>query len=284
LNLNMWKRVFTMKISGNIKYHIVLIAALFISLMPIIFAISTSFKELSEAYSNVLGIIPIKPTLDNYLRAFNGLPLGRIIYNTFIVAAVVTIFKIGTSLLAAYAFVYFKFPGKNILYFLLISTIFIPFTITMIPNYLLVAQMGLRNNIIGVILPQLSDATGIFLIRQAMRLIPTSLIEAAQLEQASHLQILSGIVLPLIRPAVISTSIMFFINAWNEYVWPVLILKDTSNYTLPLALQLFISSEGGTDFSMAMAVAVITMIIPLGLYLVFQRYIINTFTSSGIKG
>ncbi len=93
-----------------------------------------------------------------------------------------------------------------------------------------------------------------------------------------------SIVLPLIRPAVVSTGIMFFINSWNEYVWPVLILKDKVNYTLPLALQLFISSEGGTDFTIAMAVSVITMIIPLVLYLIFQRYIISTFTSSGVKG
>lgn len=121
------------------------------------------------------------------------------------------------------------------MYFILISTIFIPFTITMIPNYLTISQLGFRNNIIGVILPQLSDATGIFLIRQAMRTIPGSFIEAARLENAGHLKIISTIVLPLVKPAVISTGIMFFINSWNEYVWPVLILKDKINYTLPLS-------------------------------------------------
>lgn len=273
-----------MRIDGNLKWHVLLGAALVISLMPIVFAVSTSFKELSEAYSNVLGLIPHDPTLNNYLRVFESLPLWQITANTFLVAAAVTVFKIITSVMAAYAFVYFSFRGKNILYVILISTIFIPFTITMIPDYLIISRIGLRNNIIGVILPQLSDATGIFLIRQAMRSIPLSLIEAARLEQAGRMAILANIVLPLVKPAVVSTSIMFFINSWNEYVWPVLILKDTANYTLPLALQLFISSEGGTDFSIAMAVSVITMVIPLVLYLIFQRYIINTFTSSGIKG
>ncbi|MDQ0203350.1 carbohydrate ABC transporter permease [Pectinatus haikarae] len=273
-----------MKIDSSLKWHVLLCIALFVSLMPIVFAISTSFKELSEAYGNVLGLIPHNPTMANYLRIFQELPLNQITLNTVIVAFAVTVFKIVTSVMAAYAFVYFNFKGKNLLYIILISTIFIPFTMTMIPNYLIISQIGLRNNIIGVILPQLSDATGIFLIRQAMRSIPLSFIEAARLEQAGIFHIMFGIVLPLAKPAVISTGIMFFINSWNEYVWPVLILKDTANYTLPLALQLFISSEGGTDFCVAMAVSVVTMIIPLGLYLIFQKYIISTFTSSGVKG
>ncbi|MEN6414130.1 MAG: carbohydrate ABC transporter permease [Veillonellales bacterium] len=273
-----------MRNNHDTLWHILLCTALFLSLLPIVFAISSSFKELSEAYNNVFGLIPHHPTIGNYLQVFSQLPLVQITTNTFLIAVAVTTFKIITGIMAAYAFVYLDFKGKNVLYFILISTIFIPFTVTMIPNYLTVSQLGFRNNIIGVILPQLSDATGIFLIRQAMRTIPYSLIEAAHLEQAGHLRILRGIVLPLVKPAIVSTGIMFFINSWNEYVWPVLILKDKANYTLPLALQLFISSEGGTDFTIAMAVSVITMLIPLALYLVFQRYIISTFTSSGIKG
>ncbi len=272
-----------MRIEQEWQWHILLGCMLFLSLMPIVFAISSSFKELSEAYSNVFGLIPEQPTLSNYLQVFSRLPLAQITANTFLIAAAVTLFKTLTGILAAYAFVYFDFRGKQVLYFLLISTIFIPFTVTMIPNYLTVSQLGLRNSLFGVILPQLADATGIFLLRQAMRTIPQSLIEAARLDQAGHLQIMRSIVLPLIRPAIVSTGIMFFINSWNEYVWPVLILKDKANYTLPLALQLFISSEGGTDFTIAMAVSVLTMLIPLLLYLVFQRYIISTFTSSGIK-
>lgn len=273
-----------MRIDGEAKWHILLWCALFLSLLPIVFAVANSFKDLSEAYNNVFSLIPEHPTVGNYLLVFSRLPLAQITLNTFLIALAATIFKTVTSALAAYSFVYFDFKGKNALYFILISTIFIPFTVTMIPNYLTISQLGFRNNIIGVILPQLSDATGIFLIRQAMRTIPRSLIEAARLEQAGHLRILTSIVLPLIRPAVVSTGIMFFINSWNEYVWPVLILKDKVNYTLPLALQLFISSEGGTDFTIAMAVSVMTMIIPLVLYLIFQRYIISTFTSSGVKG
>ena len=125
---------------------------------------------------------------------------------------------------------------------------------------------------------------GIFLLRQAMRGIPKALIEAARMEGIGSLKIMRDIILPLVRPSILTTGIIFFINSWNEYVWPVLILKSKENYTLSLALQMYISAEGGTEFTIAMAVSVITMIIPLALYLIFQRYIINTFAMSGIKG
>ncbi len=272
------------KINSEFGCHVILMMFVIISIFPIIYAISSSFKELSEAYSNVFSIIPNNPTLNNYLEVFKRLPFIKITSNTFFIATLVTVFKVITSVMAAYAFVYFDFKYKNILYFVLISTIFIPFTVTMIPNYLTISKLGFRDSLWGVVLPQLSDATGIFLLRQSMKTIPKSLIEVAEIEKINHFRRIKDIVVPIVRPAIISTGIMFFINSWNEYVWPVLILKTKENFTLPLALQLFISSEGGTDFTIAMAVSVITMIIPLILYIIFQKYIINTFTASGIKG
>ncbi|MBM4761150.1 carbohydrate ABC transporter permease [Bacillus sp. B15-48] len=274
-----------MKISRPLAFswHVILMITVFILVFPVIFAVGMSFKPLEDAYNNVLNIIPIAPTLENYVMFFETLPVFQITFNTFIIASVVTIFKLVTSFLAAYAFVYFQFKGKELVYFILIATIFIPFTVTMIPNYLIVSDLGLVDSVWGVILPQLADAVGIFLIRQSMRSIPVSLIEVARLDDMGHGRIMKDIVLPLVRPAVTSVGIWFFISSWNEYVWPVLILKTTDNYTLPLALQMYISSEGGTNFTVAMAVSVVTMIIPLLLYLMFQKYIIGTFTSSGIK-
>ncbi|WP_067727623.1 carbohydrate ABC transporter permease [Oceanobacillus damuensis] len=266
-----------------LTWHIIFMATVLILVFPIIYAVGMSFKPLQDAYNNVLNILPLHPSLENYITLFDTLPILQITMNTFIIASVVTIFKIVTSFLAAYAFVYFDFKGKEILYFVLIGTIFIPFTVTMIPNYLIISEMGLLDSIWGVMLPQLADAVGIFLIRQSMKSIPVSLVEVARLDNMGHRRIMKDIVLPLVRPAVTAVGIWFFISTWNEFVWPVLILKTTDNYTLPLALQMFISSEGGTNFTVAMAVSVITMIIPLILYLIFQKYIIGTFTSSGIK-
>lgn len=259
------------------------IVVVIIWVLPILFALGTSFRTLQDIYDNVLAIFPTSPTFENYSQLFTQLPMIKIIMNNFTIATTVTILKLVTSFLAAYAFVYFRFNGKKSLYLLLISTIFIPFTVTMVPNYLMLSKVGLTDHIIGVILPLVADASGIFLLTQVMRSIPYSFIESAKLENISNFRIMKDIVLPLIRPQVTAVGIWFFINSWNEFVWPSLILKSTESYTLPLALQMFISSEGGTNFGVAMAVSVITMSIPLLLYLIFQKYIIGTFTSSGIK-
>ena len=176
------------KINSEFGCHVILMMFVIISIFPIIYAISSSFKELSEAYSNVFGIIPNNPTLNNYLEVFKRLPFIKITSNTFFIATLVTVFKVITSVMAAYAFVYFDFKYKNILYFVLISTIFIPFTVTMIPNYLTISKLGFRDSLWGVVLPQLSDATGIFLLRQSMKTIPKSLIEVAEIEKINHLE------------------------------------------------------------------------------------------------
>ncbi|MDO4301022.1 MAG: carbohydrate ABC transporter permease [Clostridia bacterium] len=268
----------------QLGWHTLLAVIVFLMLIPIVFAISNSFKTLQDAYNTVFQVIPLSPTVQNYIHVFQKLPFVRITINTFLIAATVTLFKTLTSVFAAYSFVYFDFKGKGILYFVMLSTMFIPFTVTMIPNYLMISKIGLRDNIWGVALPQLADVLGIFLLRQSMRGIPKALIEAARLDNIKHLKIMRDIIIPLVRPSIISTGIIFFINSWNEYVWPVLILKSKENYTLSLALQMYISAEGGTEFTIAMAVSVMTMIIPLVLYIIFQRYIINTFAMSGIKG
>lgn len=268
----------------QIPWHIILGIMVITSLFPIVFAICNSFKTNQEAVNTVMSLIPQNPTIENYFQVFEKLPFVQITVNTFVIAIIVTCLKTITSLLAAYAFVYFTFKGKTLIYFIMLSTMFIPFTVTMIPNYLLISKLGLSDSIWGVMLPQFADVLGIFMLRQAMRGINKSLVEVAKLDNIGNFKILKDIVLPLARPAVISTGIIFFINSWNEYVWPVLILKSKENYTLSLALQMFVSAEGGTNFSLAMAVSVMTMIIPLILYLIFQRYIINTFAMSGIKG
>ena len=265
-------------------WHLLLLCAVFLLLMPIVFAVSNSFKTMQDAFNTVFQIIPARPTVQNYIHVFSKLPSLRITMNTFLIAATVTIFKTVTSLFAAYSFVYFDFRGKGILYFIMLATMFIPFTVTMIPNYLMISKIGLSDKIWGVALPQLADVLGIFLLRQSMRGIPRALIEAARMENVKNLKIMRDIIIPLVRPSIISTGIIFFINSWNEYVWPVLILKSKENYTLSLALQMYISAEGGTEFTIAMAVSVMTMMIPLALYILFQRYIINTFAMSGIKG
>ena len=264
-------------------WHIPLAFLVAMALVPVLFALLYSFKSLQSIYGDA-GLFTSGFTLDNYREIARQLPIVQITLNTLTVAVLVTACKLLTSILAAYAFVFTSFRGKTVLYFLLISTIFIPFTVTMIPNYITVSKLNLFDSVLGIVLPQLADATGIFLLRQTMRSIPKSLIEIAELDGISRMRTLRDIILPICRPSIVATGIIFFINSWNEYVWPTLILRSKENYTLSLAMQLFSSSEAGTEFTTVMAMAVISMLIPVVLYLIFQRYIMSTFASSGIKG
>ena len=273
----------TVPVSRPSLWHIPLVFLVAMSLVPILYALLYSSKSLQSIFGGA-GLFTSGFTLDNYRDIAQQLPIVQITLNTLAVAVLVTACKLLTSILAAYAFVFTSFRGKTVLYFLLISTIFIPFTVTMIPNYITVSKLNLFDSVLGIVLPQLADATGIFLLRQTMRSIPKSLIEIAELDGISRMRTLRDIILPICRPSIVATGIIFFINSWNEYVWPTLILRSKENDTLSLAMQLFSSSEAGTEFTTVMAMAVISMLIPVVLYLIFQRYIMSTFASSGIKG
>lgn len=268
----------------EIPCHILLIAAVVISLWPVVFMLSASLKELNQVFQSPLNPLPFPPTLENYQTVLSRFPIMQFVGNTFFIAFFVTLFKIITSLLAGFAFVYYRFKGREMLFNCMLMTFFIPVTVLIMPNYLFMSHLGLLNTPYGVILTELADGMGIFLMRQAMRSIPEALFESAVLEGAGPMCILRTIVFPLVRPSVIAVGIMFFINSWNEYFWPLLILKDKSQYTLSLALQMFISAEGGSEWGIAMAVAVLTSLPPLILYIFCQKFILNTFMQAGVKG
>ena len=266
------------------QYHALLLLAVFLMLWPIIFMLSTSLKTLDQVFEATLNPLPFPPTFDNYLMVLEDFPLFTYIWNTFFIAIVVTVSKSATSVMAAFAFVYYQFKCKEAIFNSMLLTFFIPITVLVMPNYLLMAKLGLLDTPYGVMLPGLVDGMGIFLMRQTMRGIPKPLLEAAVLDGAKPHQVLFKVVLPLIKPSVLAISILFFINSWNEYFWPLLILQDKMNLTLPLALQMFISAEGGSEWGVAMAVATLTSLPPLLLYGFCQKFIINTFMQAGVKG
>lgn len=266
------------------QWHVLLLLAVFLMLWPIVFMLSTSLKDLNQVFESTLNPLPFPPTLDNYLNVLQNFPLFTYIWNTFFIAIVVTVSKAATSVLAAFAFVYYDFKYKETIFNAMLLTFFIPVTVLIMPNYLLMSKLGLLDTPYGVMLPGLADGMGIFLMRQTMRSIPKPLLEAAILEGAKPRQILRKIILPLIKPSVLAISILFFINSWNEYFWPLLVLQDKLSLTLPLALQMFISAEGGSEWGIAMAVATLTSLPPLALYVFCQKFIINTFMQAGVKG
>lgn len=273
-----------MKIKSSTLWHLPLIIAIVLVLWPLLFMFSTSFKSMDQIFIATLNPLPMEPTLKNFQAVLANFPVFTYIANTFVIASLVTVGKLITSVAAAWAFLYYDFKYKELIFNAMLLTFFIPITVVIMPNYLLISKLNLLNTPLGVALPALADGMGIFLMRQSMRSIPKALLEAAVLENAGVLTILRRIILPLIRPSIIAIGIFFFINSWNEYFWPLLVLQDKSSYTLPLALQMFISAEGGSEWGIAMAVAVITSLPPLLLYMLCQRFIISTFMQSGVKG
>lgn len=271
-----------MKIKQYATHGLFLMIAIVI-IYPLLFIISNSFKPLQEAYNTITHLLPKTMTIENFRYLFDNLPILQITWNSFFIATVITIVKLLVAFFAAYSFTYCRVKGKKWVYLVIISTLFIPFTVSMIPNYLVISKLNLIDTKWGVILPQFADGMGIFMLTQTMREIPVSLLDAAAIDNIKQSKIMGKIIFPLTRHAITSTGIWFFITSWNEYVWPVVILRSTENYTLPLAMQTYISSEGGTNFTVAMAISLITMFVPLVLYIMFQKYIIGTFVSAGIK-
>ncbi|MDO4311457.1 MAG: carbohydrate ABC transporter permease [Eubacteriales bacterium] len=271
------------KSKGEWKYQLILIVSLIVMMYPIVYMIGTSFKTLSDIFSSGLNVFTANPTMDNYAQVIGANNVLRLLRNSFTIALIVTVSKIITSVLASYCLCFMNLKHPELIFGLFTVSMFIPFSVIMIPNYLTLSRMGLNNTLLGVALPQLADAMGIYRIRQSMRSIPKPLIEAARLDNVGHFTILRRIVLPLVKPAVIAMIIFFFINSWNEFVWPMLILKKEELYTITLALQTFLDAESGSAWGSSMALATIATMVPMVLYIFAQRKIIGTFMQSGVK-
>lgn len=271
-------------LNKNIFWHLMLLIFVIISLMPIIWMISTAFKTPQEIFGTELSIIPSNPTLNNFIKLEQGFNIVQIILNTFIVATLLTLSRTFTGLLAAYGFARFDFPFKKLLFFLCIVTLFVPIQVVMVSNYLLISKLGLINNFLGVVLPQFAHAFAFFLLYQHLIVFPEEIIEAASIDGAGRIAILFKIVIPCIRPALIAVSIIMFINSWNQYVWPSIILRKPEYMTLPIWLRHFMHAEAGLDWGLLMAASLIGVLPVLFLYIFAHRKIIDTFVSSGIKG
>ncbi|MEK3889066.1 carbohydrate ABC transporter permease [Bacillus sp. FSL K6-3431] len=265
-------------------WHILLVICLVASFFPMIWMISTAFKQPDQLFSDFLNPIPEPAVFSNFVHAWTSVPLGRYLANSFFVSITVTAFQLFTSVLAAYAFTQYEFKGKNMLFYLAVASMLVPIQVTMLPNYIMMSEANLVNTYAGLILPQLANGMGIFLLRQAFRSVPKSLMESARVEGARDWKRLWLILFPAVKPTVISLGILFFINTWNEYLWPLLMITNEDMRTIPLALQMFISAEGGTSWGPMMAVAVLASLPPIVAFLLVQKHVISSFMHSGVKG
>lgn len=246
---------------------------------PIYWLYATSLRAPNDIYS--LSVLPWPLSGQSYVYAFRVLDIGGLLFNTTMMAVLIALGQLLTGLLAGYAFAAWDFRGKNLLYLLFVATWLVPFQVTMIPNYVLLSQLGVLNSIAGVVLPSLCSALGVIMLRQHVQGFPKELLEAARLDGRGSWTTLWTVVVPNLRPALAALGILLFVNAWNEYFWPALVLQR-ANSVLQLGLRSFMGNEGN-DWGPLMATAGMACLPVLLLYLVLQRQIVNGFVRSGLK-
>jgi putative chitobiose transport system permease protein len=261
---------------------LVLIAILM--LFPLFWLFGTSFKSAGEdIFAFPPQFIPEQFTINNFQIVWQNYPFSRYLLNTVIVASLTVGLNLLFCSLAAYPLARIEFKGKEFIFALIIATIMIPFQIVMIPLYILTVKLGLRNNYLGIILPNLASAFGIFLLRQAFQGVPKELEEAARIDGCSEIGIWWHIMLPAIRPALVTLAIFVFIGAWSDFLWPLIVLDRPEYYTLPLGVA-SLASALDLDWRLIAAGSIISILPVLVLFVVLQRYIIPSDTSSGVKG
>jgi len=249
---------------------------------PLLWMVSASLMPAGEAMALPPRLLPSAPTLAHYRDLFERLSLGRALGNTLLLASLITAVSLLCNSLAGYAFAKLRFRGRSRLFALLLATLIVPPQVTVLPLFLEIRGLGLVNSFFGVAVAGIATVFGIFLIRQFALGIPDELLDAARLDGAGELRIYWTIVLPLLRPILVTLGVFTFLSSWNDFMWPLIVLTDESRYTLPLALA-NLSGEHVQDTELMMAGAVVTVLPVLLLFLVVQRHYIEGILMGSVK-
>jgi multiple sugar transport system permease protein len=269
------RRKLTRTVAQRALIYALLITVALLVILPLLWMLSTSLKPKAQWFTREIHWIPITWTLENYRTLFANpnTPIVRWFFNSLFVATATTALVLTVSALAAYAYARLEFRGRKVLYGLLLATLFLPGIMFLIPNFLTVFRLGLLNNYLGVILPGLAGVFGVFFLRQFFESIPKTLEEAAEIDGANTFQIFTQIVLPLSKPALATLGILTFLGSWNDFLWPLLILRDRALQTLPPGLRT-LQGAYTSEYGLMMAGAVVVAV---------QRYIVESVASTGLK-
>jgi multiple sugar transport system permease protein len=263
-----------------LAYLLTLMAAL-----PLLWMLSQSLTPERDIYVWPPRLFPAHPTLDNYYRVLFSrpdLPMGRWYFNSFFVASATTVLVLLVASLAAYGYARLEFPGRNALFFGLLSTMMIPGAVTLIPVFIILRQLGMIDTYWALILPHGAGVFGVFLLRQFFQSIPRDLEEAAVLDGCSRLGIYWHVVLPLSRSAMAALAIFVFLGSWNDFLWPFIATNELSMRTLPVGLTIF-NGEYWSERGLIMAGASISALPVLVVYAIFQQHIIRGIALTGLK-
>ena len=253
-------------------------------LLPLLWLVSTSLKGPAEdIFTSPPALLPSQPSLEAYGRLFAANPMGTYLLNSTIVSALAVLANLLFCSLAAYPLARMRFRGRGLVLALVVATILIPFQVVMIPLYLLMVQIGLRNSLWTLIVPQAATAFGIFLLRQSFLAVPVELEEAARIDGCTPIGEWWNVMLPAARADLITLAMFVFIGTWSDFLWPLIILDDPNLYTLPLGLQQLASSFS-LDWRLVAAGSVVSILPVLLLFVVLQRYILPSASGDAVKG
>ncbi|GLJ61023.1 MULTISPECIES: carbohydrate ABC transporter permease [Microbacterium] len=272
----------------TIIWFVVLLAITLVVIYPLIWLVASTFKPNSEFGQNP-GLIPWAPTLDNYVKVgegIAGIPLWRFFANSLILAVSAVIGTVLSSALAAYAFARVKFKGLGILFSAMIGTLLLPFHVVIIPQYIWFQKLELVDTFVPLILPKFlaTEAFFVFLIVQFIRQIPRDMDEAARIDGAGHGRIFWSVILPLIKPALVTCAIFTFIWTWNDFMGPLLYLNSPENYPLPIALRLYNDQTSASDYGATVTASLVALVPVMLFFIVFQRFLIDGVATQGLKG
>lgn len=263
--------------------YIILTAAAVALVFPFLWMVSGAFKDSLEVVKMPPQLLPDKFNFDNFIEIRKYFPIERFLLNSIFVSTATTILQLLFCSMAAFVFAKFSFKGREALFMLYLVTLMIPRQVTLVPLFIIFSRLKLTDTMLGLILPDIFSAFGTFLLRQHMMTIPDSFLEAAYMDGASHFKVFSRIILPLSKPALATFGVFAFMNSWNNFLWPLIIVNSKELMTLPLGLTK-LTGRWSTEWNILMAGNVISFIPILIVYLFAQKYFIKGLTLGGNKG
>ena len=271
------------KISFEVIFQLFCAAVAAVMLFPVFYALSVSFMEHRHVLSRPPNLIPPTFTMDNYIHAFNRTPLMRYMYNSFVVAAICSVTRILLASMAAYAYVFYRFRGRRILFALTMATMMIPHEILIVSNFTTLSRMGLINTYAGLSAVFLIHASNIFLFRQSFLSFAMDIRDAALIDGCGNFQFYYKILMPISKPIITTVLISSFVFVWNQYVWPLMVTNRTEMRTVQVGITMLKDRES-TVFGPVMAGVVVAMIPTILIFIIFQKKIVAGMMSGAVKG
>ena len=268
---------------GRLALYLAAVLALVVMTGPVLWMLSTSLKTSGEALQIPPRLIPSHLRWANFVDVFEQVSFGRFLLNSFFVSSVVTVVALLFHSMAGYSLARLRYPGRDLIFVAILATLMVPFTVILIPLFIVVDTFGWVDSYKGLIVPMIPHAFGIFLLRQFYLSIPRGLEEAAMVDGASLLRVYWTIVLPLSRPVLAALGIFFFLANWNNFLWPLVVTQSEHRWVIQLGIQHF-TGEHATDYSHVMAASTIAALPTLVLFFALQRRLIEGIKMTGLKG